>query len=208
MAEIKVYDPREFDKTDWRQLQTIARNGYAAVLPGRAQTEIDELVAWEDPERFAESHRDPNTEVGRQFNADQSFSHPRVAVATYLREAVGFAYSAHNVSGTTEQERHKKRLTIVKNYLWLREVAVAPWQQREGVAKQLGRRLLWHAIPIQPVSTYIWPDELPFLRDRLEAVGFQDTGESPVQIYGEGSEPVVQVRMQAATAFGVLHRLY
>jgi len=209
MTEIKLYDPRNLDQEDWRQLQTMARAAFGQALD-RTPDEIDALIEWDDPGRYYRSHRDPNYEVGHRFNGDQSFSNQRVAIAMELNEPVGFAYSANNVSGETEEIRAHKRLSIVKNYLWLREFVVTPGYdlQRKGIATQMGRRLLWHAIPIQPVSAYIWPDEIPFIQDRLEALGFEQTGEEPIKIYGEDSEPVKQVRMQARTAWGVLRRSY
>lgn len=209
MAEIKLYDPRDLSQQEWQQLQAMARAAYGQTLD-RTDDEIDALVEWDDPGRYFRSHRDPNYEVGRRFNDDQSFSHQRVVIAMDLNEPVGFAYSAHNVSGETEELRARKRLSIVKNYLWLREFVVTPGYdlQRKGIATQMGRRLLWHAIPLQPVSAYIWPDEIPFLQGKLASLGFEQTGEEPVELYGDGSEPVRQVRMQARTAYGVLRKLY
>jgi len=209
MAEIKLYDPRDLDQQDWQQLQAMARAAYGHTLD-RTPEEIDALIDWDDPVRYYWSHRDPNYEVGRRFNGNQAFSHQRVAIAMDLNEPVGFAYSAHNVSGETEEIRARKRLSVVKNYLWLREFVVTPGydQQRKGIATQMGRRLLRRAIPIQPVSAYIWPDEIPFLQGKLESLGFEPTGEEPVAVYGDGSEPVRQVRMQARTAYGVLRKLH
>lgn len=209
MAEVKLYDPRDLDEEDWRQLQTIARDAYGSTLD-RTQDEIDVLVEWNDPSRYFRSHRDPNYEVGHHFNAAQLFSHQRVAIVTDLNEPVGFAYSAHNVSGESESVRARKQWSIVKNYLWLREVVVTPQHQlqRQGIATRMGRRLLRNAVPLQPVSAYIWPDEIPFLQDRLESLGFVATGEQEVNLYGDDRETVRQVRMQAKTAFGVLRKLY
>jgi hypothetical protein len=210
MAEVKLYDPRDLDQESWLQLQTMARAAYAHMLQSRSQEEIDALVGWDDPARYYRSHRDPNYEVGRRFKDNQAYSHQRVAIALDLHEPVGFAYSAHNVSGETDQIRARKRLTIVHNYLWLREFVVTPQYdlQRTGIATQMGRKLLRHAIPMQPVSTYIWPGEIPFLQGKLESLGFEQTGEAvPVELYGAASEPVDQVRMQANTAIGVLLKL-
>jgi len=207
MGEVKLYRPSELDRHEWRQLQSIERDAFGSALD-RTQDEIDTLVEWNDPGRFYTSHQDPNTEVGRRYNPDQSYAKPRVAVATEDSEPIGFAYSAHNVSGSSEQIRLAKRLSIVKNHLWLREIVVKPDHQRQGVAKDLGRTLLKDAIGFQPVAGYIWPDEDPgFLQSTLEKLGFSSTGERQVQVFGENSDPVRQVRMQAPSVRSVLRNL-
>ncbi|MBI1856833.1 GNAT family N-acetyltransferase [Candidatus Saccharibacteria bacterium] len=207
MAEVKLYRPEELEHDEWRQLQSIERDAFVSTLD-RTQAEIDALIEWDDPAHFTASHVDPNTEVGKRYNANQSYSHSRVAVATKNREPIGFAYSAHNVSGGSEQNRLVKRLTVVKNYLWLREVAVKPEHQRQGLARELGRTLLKDAIGLQPVAAYVWPDEDPdFLQGTLERLGFSPTGEQQVKVFGENSEPIRQVRMQAPSARAVLRNL-
>lgn len=206
MTEVKVYDTADLSKDEWRQLQAISRDAFASTLD-RTQDEIDALVEWDDPSRYYTSHVDPNSEVGRRYNENQECSKPRVAVAAEGGEPVGFAYSAHNVSGATEKVRTAKKLSVVKNYLWLREIAVAPAHQRQGISKELGKALLKDAIPLQPPAAYIWPDEIGFLRESLERLYFWATGEQQSRIYGEGSTPVREVRMQAASARSVLRNL-
>lgn len=207
MSEVKLYRPSELDGEEWRQLQGIERDAFMSTL-NRTQAEVDALVEWDDPSLFMTSHLDPNTEVGKRYNPNQAYTHPRVAVATENREPIGFAYSAHNVSGGSERDRLVKRLSIVKNYLWVREIAVKPEHQKHGVAKDLGRTLLKDAIGFQPVAAYIWPDEDPsFMQPVLERLGFAATGEQQVKIFGENSEPVRQVRMQAPSVRAVLKNL-
>lgn len=206
MAEIKVYDPTNLDSSEWRQLQGISRDALTSTLD-RTQDEIDALVAWETPDIFYASHINPNTLVGERYNANQSYTKPRVAVATEAGEPIGFAYSAHNVSGTSEINRRVKRLTLAKNYLWLREIAVGPNFQRQGVAAEIGKALLKDALPLQPPTTYVWPDEIDFLQGALQSVGFHATGEQDVKLFGENSAPVRQVRMQAKSARAVLRML-
>lgn len=206
MAEIKLYDAADIDNEEWRQLQAISRDGFQATLDRTAE-EIDALVEWDDPELYRASHADPNAEVGGRYNADQGYAKPRVAVALDAGAVIGFAYSAHNVSGATKRERMFKRLSVVKNYLWLREVAVKPGYQRQSVATELGRSLLKDAIPLQPPTAYIWPDEIGFLQGSLERLGFIPTGEQSSVIFGDGSPPVREVRMQAASARAVLKHL-
>ncbi len=144
MGEIQIHKAASLDREEWRKLQVVQREGFKAVLSdtNRTTEEIDLLVGWDDPERYYASHADPNTEVGRGLIPNQEYTKPRVAVATHAGVAVGFAYSAHNVSGATIHERTAKRLSVVKNYLWLREVAVSPAYQRQGLATELGKKLL------------------------------------------------------------------
>lgn len=206
MSEVKIYNSTDLDRDEWRQLQGISRDAFASTLD-RTQAEIDALVEWDEPTLFYESHLDPNSQVGKRYNANQSYSKPRVVVAMEAGGPVGFAFSAHNVSGATERDRLVKRLSVVKNYLWLREVAVRPEFQRQGIAKELGRKLLKDAIPFQPPTAYVWPDEIGFLQGALERVGFSATGEQDVKVFGEESAPIRQVRLQAPSARSVLQKL-
>lgn len=207
MVSVELVDPHELDREGWRQMQGIYRDGLTAVLD-RPQADIDEYVGWNDPEGFYLSHFDPNIEIGKRYNGGQAFSHPKVAIAMEAGEPVGFMYSANNVSGETDAERQRKQLTVIKNYKWIREVAVAPWIQRHGVARMLGRKTLSHALPVQPVSTYIYPDLIPHLQEVLEAYGFAETGDQTVQAFGEDRNPITLRRMQARTTYGVLARMY
>jgi hypothetical protein len=204
--EVKLYNPSQLDRDEWRQLQSLQRDAFLSVID-RPQEDIDFLVQWKDPDRFYDAHIDPNQEVGKRFNPNQSFTHPRVAVATESREPVAFAYTAHNVSGSSSVDRLVKKLSVVKNYLWLREFAVKPNLQRQGAAKQLGQVLLKDAIERQPVAAYVWPDEIEFLPEVLQGLGFSPTAERQIHLYGEDKPSVRQVRMQAPSVRGVLSRL-
>lgn len=206
-VEVKLYNSSELNSGEWRQLQDLQRIADASVLGDRTRAEIDVMVGWDDPDRYYASHLDPNCEVGRRYNANQEYRHPKVALATDGDEVVGFAYSAHNVSGTTPTERLIKRWGLVKNYLWLREIAVRPDYQRQGVAKDLGRTLLSDAIYLQPVAAYVWPDEMGFLPPLLERLGFNPTGEQQVKAFGEHRPAIRQVRMQAPTVRSVMRLL-
>lgn len=221
MAEVKLYDPIELDRDDWRQLQTLDREAFKATLD-RSSEEIDALVDWNDPSRYYTSHVNPNSEVGRRFNANQVYTHPKIAVAKVSGELAGFSYSAHNASGGGSPEgphndspgartlRRGKLLSVVKNYLWVREVVVGPDYQRQGVAIQLGRTLLKDAIPLQPVAAYDRPKLIPFIAPKLSELGFYRTTpvgkEKPDPIFGE-ENPVALVRYQAPSARSVLAKL-
>lgn len=206
MSEVKIYNAAELDKDEWRQLQSIQREAYLSTLD-RTPAEVDALVGWDEPTEFYASHVDPNAEVGKRYNGHQSYTKPRVAVATEVNEPVGFAYSAHNVSGATELGRLIKQFSVVRNYLWLREVAVKPDFQNQGIATKLGRTLLKDANPFQPPVVYICPDEIDSPRGTFERLGFVQTGEQHVKIFGKDSADVRQVRLQAASVRSVLGRM-
>ncbi len=203
MAEVKIYNAATLEDTEWRELQGIQRQAFWEGLDLDLDS-VDTLVDWNNPERFVASHLDPNAEVGQRFNSNQAYTRPKVAVATEAGEPIGFAYSAHNVSGSTELQRTVKRLTVAKNYLWLREIAVQPKYFRHGIAMQLGKKLLRHAIPLQPVAAYVWPELTPFMQPTLERIGLVATDEQDVHPFGEDSEAVKQVRMQARSVRTVL----
>ncbi len=201
-AEIKpkVLWPNNLDRDEWRQLQSLQRDGFKAVLPHRSSEEINSLVAWDDPDRYYETHLHPNN-LARYDSAyaNQLFTGPRVVIALRNNELVGFAYTAFNTSGESRRERIAKKLTLTKNYLWLREVAVDPGYHRQRTATGLARTAMFGHFPLRPVTTYVWPDELPFLPQKLEQIGFAPTGEDSVKPFGKGSEAIRQVRYQART---------
>ncbi len=210
MIETKMYSPYDFDDDEWRDLQGLARDAFRADLVAqRTDEEIDVLVGWDDPARYNASHLDPNTEVGQRYAAQQEFRNPRVAIAKDGQELVGFGYIASNVSGETPQDRDRKYQTIVKRYAWIREIVVDPRKRHMQAAAKIGATLLGdediHAL--QPVTAYIWPQELPHLYGMLGNVGFKVTGSSHVHPFGEQARPTEQMRMQARTAFGVRRQL-
>ena len=208
MIDVKLFDARELDEHEWLQMQHILREGSKALMDDRPADEIDSYVSWDDPRGFYLSHEDPNIEVGKAFAGDQTFSHPKIAIAKAAGEPVGYLYVANNVSGATPQERRHKQLSVVRNYRWIREVAVLPGAQHHGIARHLGRHTMLHSFPLQPVSTYIYPSVVPFLQEKLEAAGFYETGSQEAYPFGEDHDPVDMVRMQANSAIGVLARMY
>jgi GNAT superfamily N-acetyltransferase len=206
MVEIKLHNPYDLDSGEWHELQAISREGFQATL-GRSQEEVDYLVQWNDPTRFYLSHMDPAVEAGKRFNPNQSYSQLRVAIAYDGADKVGFAYSAHNTSGATEQIRQAKRLSIAKNYLWFREIAVRPDLHRQGIARKMGLTLLEDAIPFQPVAAYVWPEVVPFLPEALSKLGFNKTAEKDINLFGQDKAQVTQARYKARFALGVLSKL-
>ncbi|HEX4774606.1 MAG TPA: GNAT family N-acetyltransferase [Candidatus Saccharimonadales bacterium] len=185
---------RDLNPDEWRGLQSLSHDAFGEELKNRSPAEIDYLTAWTDPDRFYESHVHPNSEVGERYNPNQTFARPRVALALDGNDTIGYGYAADNVSGNTF-ERALKLLGTTKKYLWLKEFAVHPEYQRKGIAEHMARVLLMSGSPFQPMTAYIWPDEIPFLSTPLQKAGFEPTGEQSVKIYGPDSEPVRQVRM-------------
>ena len=195
MSEIKLYDPSDLSAEEWRELQELSRESFSSTLQ-RSQDEIDFLVGWDYPKRYYVSHIDPNTEVGKRYNDNQSYSRPKVAIAKNGNELIGSGYTADNVSG---EHQDLKRLSIVKNYLWLREMSVKPKYQKQEVAKEIGAKLLKSAKILQPVTAYILPIEIPFLFNALNYYGFNKTKEDKdLDIFGTG-ELIMQSRMKASS---------
>ncbi len=210
-VEIRLHQPQEFNIEQWHNLQDLQFDAYArTTLSQRDPEEIDYLVMKNDFPRFLESHLDPNKEVGNRFREDQRYSSPLVAVAIDAGRnnmPVGWAYSAHNVSGS---HQIFKRLSIVRNYHWLREAVVKPEYQQQGIYKRLCNGLLARGFDHQRVATYVWPEEIPFLKEKLENYGFvpkgKPTPERPIDLFGTG-EMITQVRMEAPSAREVRAKL-
>lgn len=206
MVTIKIYNPEELNRHEWRDLQTLSRDAFSSTLD-RSAAEIDAMVAWDDPAAYYESHMDPNKLDRQRHVADQTYFNPRVVVGTEAGQLAGYAYSSNNVSGEAARDCFIKRIMVHKNYLLLGEFAVAPSLHRYGYAKKMGAALLRDAIALQPPVAYVWPDETSFLHGALERLGFVPTGEKQVKVFGDNSEPVRQVRLQAPTVRGVLQRM-
>lgn len=210
MMEIKTYDPRDMDDDEWRDLQELTRTAFRVDLMGqRSEAEIDALVGWDDPGRYVDSHLDPNSERGERYNANQDFRNPRVAVAKNNSELIGFGYIASNVSGETTEARDYKYRSLVKRYAWIREVVVDPNYRQQRVATKLGATLLRDKTvhPLQPVSTYIWPDVFPHHQSALKRLGFVPTGSVENRPFGEANDPTTLMRMQARWVHGVSRNL-
>ncbi|HEY5268457.1 MAG TPA: hypothetical protein VII94_05000 [Candidatus Saccharimonadales bacterium] len=207
MANVELCRPSELGRADWKEMQDIAGEAFMSSLE-KSKSEIDYLIGADLPGRYASSHYDPNTEVGKKFNDNQSFTKPTVARVLFNGKLAGWGYSANNVSGSNEAIRTAKRLSIVKNYLWLREIVVKPEHQKLGIAKDIGRSLLEDAMDLQPVTIYAWPEEDPnFIGQWLDKLGFVPTGDISVKLFGKNSEPTKQVRMLAPSVKSVLARL-
>jgi GNAT superfamily N-acetyltransferase len=206
VIKVELMSTRALGADDWLEAQAVYRDGVGVSMAGRSPEELDYFVGLAEPERFVESHRDPNSEVGQRFGENQSFSEPIVALATEGSDIIGYAYAANNVSGTPE-EQERKRLIVIKNYFWIREVAVKPDFQAAGLARQMSRVLLEDARAGQPAATYMYPKEEEFMYNILTRHHFHKTDEAKLLVFGEGSPVALRYRMQARFASSVLKSL-
>jgi len=214
----------------WHRLREVQREGFAAVLPDddflNAERKAFLLTGGDDLDGFIASHRDPNVEVGGRFNANQEYHNPRLTVAVDRRrhQAIGYMYSAFNVSGGGPPQgphieslkarglRFGKRVSIHWNILWLREVAVDPDYQGRGVATQLAwhhlHERLWSSLPGHRVRAYTYPEQIPFLQPVLESRGFEQKGDAvPKSLFGDDQNPVMVTAMEAPSIARVCRNL-
>ncbi len=219
MAEIKVFRAQEVAPGTWGEIQGVLQGSWGESID-RDPAEIQHLISGGSRNGdFIESHVNPNTRVGNGFYANQLFTRPHFAIAAEKGKIVGYAYTANNVSGggspegthneslTAKAVRQAKRMSVIKNYVWVREVAVLPEFQGQGIAKQMGKTLLEKSYGIQPVSAYVWPKEDGGVSQQiLESYGFYPTGEEELSVFGPETEPTTQVRMQADSVKGVIER--
>lgn len=155
MSEVRAHLANRLSQNDWAELQAVARQ--ACLQSFDATTgEIDAYIGWDEPERFAASHADPNTEVGRRLNDNQAYYFPRVFTLAEHGEVTGWLYTAHNTSGAEPRVRLKKELSVVKSHLWLREVYTL--NQGQGDAEMLFYRSLRHVLSKHPLAAYLYPD--------------------------------------------------
>lgn len=212
MSEIRVFQPDELDEQYWLALQGIARVALAEsmVAANRDEPGMDaqRLVGLSEPERYYDSRVDPNKEVGRRYTAGQEYVNPRVAVAFDENDhRIGFAYAAHNVSGSFVERRAKLHMPT-KRYLWLRDAVVLPEHQNKDIATDMVTHLLSDPSvdARQPVSAYVWPQLMPELMPILQRHGFKDRGSRGVQPFGT-DETVEQHFMVAPSAGNLLAQL-
>lgn len=181
---------------------------------GRTPEQIGHFVgSLHDFERF---HRMPQSMAEEGLvNPDQTINRPYVALAVvpnaakrHEKRIVGYAYSADNASGATEQERAKKQRMVVKNWRWLEMVAVDPEFQSRGIAKVLIYLSMRQAHWGQPVSAYTWPNESPLGARLLSDCGITDDGgRQTVYPYGSDGPAVEQHRHSSRLARMVARRI-
>ncbi|HSX47832.1 MAG TPA: GNAT family N-acetyltransferase [Patescibacteria group bacterium] len=202
---IELHPADRISRENWLIFQSLQREAFEQTLPSRTQVELDHLVHLNEPDRFVRSHIDPNSEVGKNFNSNQNFYSPKVAVAFEGDIPVGFAYVTLNVSGQSKIIRLSKKYGTEHNYLWFREIAVRPEYQRQHVALKMARALLSGYDDERKLSAYVWPDEISFLAETLNELELSPTGENQVNIFGQDSDPIRQVRYQGLVGNTLQH---
>lgn len=202
-ADIKITRTPELTDRQLWTMREIARFAFMSSIAKerRSTSEIEYAVGMQD-ENYYQGMIDPNLKVGRGLRPNQRFWQPRVALAMVGQGIVGYSYGAENTSGSNSFERTIKHYNPrnKRNYFWLGSVAVTPELHRSGLGSSLIEKLLSTAKPNQPVTAYLWPQEVGnYQVEKLESIGFLQAGESQVQPFGPESEPTLQLRMQASS---------
>jgi GNAT superfamily N-acetyltransferase len=205
VKKYKTYHPDQLSFREWRSLQSIARASYTQAMPYRSVAETDELVHWNDFATYYRSRIDPNFQAQERFGANRSFYRPRVVVATESNIPIGFALSTSTTSSASNAGQLLRR--FLGGSLCVQELVVHPEYQNHGVAKQLGRTTLQHALPSRPVLTYTYPEEFPGSVKKLEELGFCAVNVRQARIFGEASDPTSQVLMEAPLPLAVINNL-
>lgn len=209
MTEIRFFNAVDLSREDWQELQGISSDYHGEALLYRSEEEVRELLNLDDLDAYYASHVDPNSKVGNPYNPNQAYTKPRVAVAVDGGKPVGFAESANNVSGPNSLIRAAKRLSVVRNYLSMSGAIIDPKYRgkHEDIADALYGKLLKAADPLQPPTTYVWPDEMESSEEPWKKLGFERTDEQQYFAFGEDSAPVREFRMQAPSVKAVLRNM-
>ena len=206
--EYHLIDARLAEQEQLAGLQHIMRIAFTNEMPEeRTLSDIDTFVNWNNTPEFYRGMNDPNLQVGKQLRADQQYWNPTLAVATVSGLPVGFAYAANNVSGKYQIERWAKRASVIKNFLWLRNVVVHPDFQGNGIATKLVTSLLSDAKALQPVSAYVYREETPDVAKTLERHAFRVTGVSDAYPFGSDAGMSPLTRMEASSVRAVLRSM-
>lgn len=213
IAEYRPGNERAVSEDLWARLRDIAVRAFSDSLQDTRNPEEVEALLGGDTATYIDSRRDPASLIGSVWHGNMDIHGSRLLVAYDEPDncrPVGYLLSANNVSGETRLSRSLKRLSVVKNYHWIREVVVDPPYQRRGI----GMQLLYDsfagltALPWQPGSAYAWPEENPQADSFLRKAGFErGPDEELAGVFGEGSEPVRQARYQAKSAAAVCRHI-
>lgn len=201
--ELYFIDARDADHETWNVVRGIAHTAFKNALPIRSQQEIDIATHWLDDTYYAHM-ANPNKLVGNGLNADQQFWNPHLALALIDKNPAGYMYIADNSSGSNKLIRTLKHHKKDNNYVWVRSMAVSPEYQHKGLASYLARFALSHVNQKRPVTAYIWPNEIEGIQQMLEVHGFTAAGSSSTKPFGDKSDTITEVRMQASSVQAVL----
>lgn len=206
-------DSAYFSKLNERFLDGCYEVGTVAfqdAMPHRSAEEIGKVMG--DRLTYLARLADPSLKVREGLaNPDQSFADPTLSVAIHKfgstgQKVVGYAFSADNTSGSSETVRQAKMLSEFKKYRCLSTIVVDPNFQRRGIGVTLTMAAMAQANWLQPASAYTWPEETTAGTGLLTAVGFNKTGEQPVDVFRNG-KPIRQDTLQAKHAFLIATRI-
>ena len=184
--------PSELYSEEWLEVQKLMRYALSSAGLPRTQEEIDYLLHWGDLYSFRESRVEPGS---GSFNPNQSFANLQTVRAFDGADLVGYLYCADNTSGSPLLRWSKMRLPHLrhKKYAWLREVATHPEYQGQHVASALGYLALKDKKPKQGVSAYVWRENEAAMA-AAASLEMEATDSQYLQVFGEGTEPVEQIR--------------
>lgn len=184
------------------EVYEVGTEAFKAEMPNRGPEEIEHVMGGR--EDLLERLADPSLDKGLLPN--QSFQDPVLTVAfadadKSSMRIVGYSFAADAASGSSEQLRRAKQLSIVKNYRWLKIVAVLPDFQGRGIGSILSAAQFAKATILQPASAYTRPSEGSAGTRLVESLGTVETAEDrrPVDMFGTG-EMVEQRRYEAKSA--------
>lgn len=178
-------------------------------MPHRTGKEIERLMGGRT--LFLARMIDPNNVEDGQLNPNQSFEKPVLSVAYTGKDIeqlrlVGYASSANNVSGNTETIRRAKIASGIKNYRWLKTIAVLPELQGRGIGSALAIAAFSPATRLQPASAYTFPEDSTAGDTVLASWGLKETGDQIVDAFGTG-ENVLQRRYAHERARGIVDKI-
>jgi GNAT superfamily N-acetyltransferase len=198
--QVEVFRPEQLSADVWKEVHRLHHEVWVDALRGqRTIDEIYRFTKWSNNQHadFVASRLNPAAAIASgDFYEQQSYSDPVIALTRIDDVLVGYGYAADNVSGSPLAQA-LKRAAVIKNYLWIREVAVDPERQKQGIGTAIASKLVAGAVFLQPISTFIYPKETPDTQALLERKGFQVTAESVVAPFGAESKPTLQYMMRA-----------
>jgi len=189
MAQAEIhYDisrPDQHDADAWAELHMLECQALLADLTdvrlGDDRRTVHDAVSfarWGDPDRYLDTHLDPNLMVGNELNPDQAFWEPHVVRALDGDRVVGYLYTAMNVSGGGLAQVLKRGLGT-HTYLWQRTIAVHPNRRNQGIATALERIELERRPSRVNTRIYGYPQLTPRLFEQLVDRGLQEVGIRP-----------------------------
>lgn len=187
--EFSVNDPIDIvSYSKWLSIRGLAVKSFAADYATRRKSQVEHMLSAQTVDDFTASRKNPTRAARKAQHVRSSMHyHPRLAVASYLGEPVGYAYTTLNISGNPLEKAAK--FVAGHNWLNFRELAVDPEFRGHGIATALGAVLLHGYSPEQKVSAYTL-DANGKTRNKLTTLGFEEFGQpEPNLAFGPTAEP-------------------